>query len=432
MAVNSPSTGSAEAFLAPRLEQRIVPGLDRMFRVLDAVGHPERRFPALLVVGTNGKGSTAALLASVVHAHGLKVGLYTSPHLIRVEERIRVDSAPIEPERLLELLRELHAFPELSYFETLTAAALIHFANEGVALAVLEAGLGGRWDATNAVDPVASLLTNVGTDHQAWLGETRVEIAAEKAAALRGRDAIVGAWDDEVEGTIRAHAAPSTPLSVAASWALVRGNRGQGAGERKTGSGLGALGSEVHFAIDESVGSARLPLQGLFQLDNLQLALAGAAALARHRVIPPLAADAICRGIEATHWPGRFQKVNWNGRTLVLDGAHNAEATAALVDALEAAGLVGELDLLFSCLDDKPLARMAGLLASRVRGVTVVPIDSPRATPVEKLAEAFPGCRTADRIVAALALLTPGSATLVTGSLRLVGDTLRIIGSNHG
>ena len=125
------------------------------------------------MLGTNGKGSTAVLLAGVLSRHGVGTGLYTSPHLVRVEERIAIAGRPIPAARLLALVDELARFPQLSYFETLTAAAFVHFAAEGVDVAVLEAGLGGRWDATNAAEPAVSLLTNVGTDHQAWLGTTR-------------------------------------------------------------------------------------------------------------------------------------------------------------------------------------------------------------------------------------------------------------------
>ena len=405
-------TPSAEALLAPRQEQRVLPGLERIERALAALGHPEQRFASALVLGTNGKGSTAALLEGILRAHGARTGLYTSPHLLRVEERIRVAGERIAPGELRELVAGLVRFPELSYFETLTAAALQHFADRGVALAVLEAGLGGRWDATRAAAPAVTLLTNVGTDHASWLGPTRLHVAREKAAALGGRAAIVGAWDDEVEATIREHAAADVPLSLAADWASVT---------------AGADGA-VRFRVDGVAGSAALRLAGRHQLDNLKLALAGAAALARAGLLPRLDPEAVRRGIEGVRWPGRLDWRAWRGRRLLLDGAHNREAVAALVDALPDAGLSEPPHLLFSCLDDKPLGAMADLLRPHVCSVTVAPLASPRATPLAALAAAFPGCRACPDLAAAVDGLPTDVPVLVTGSLRLVGAVLELIG----
>lgn len=440
MSGSPPLAGPADRLLAPRLEQRILPGLDRIVRALASLGHPEFRFPSALVVGTNGKGSTVALLASMLRAHGLRVGRYISPHLIHVEERVEVDGTAIASARLLELVRELESFPELSYFETLTAAAFLEFAERGVDIAVLEAGLGGRWDATNAKDPEVALLTNVGTDHGAWLGPSRIHVAAEKAAALRGREAVVGEWDGEIEAVIRANADPATPLSLAGDWAEVwvetRGEVNAPAIPTLP-SPLSPLpfiaaGTPVRYAVAGLDGAAFLPLLGAHQIANLQLALAGAAALAKHRVIPPLDPAALRSGVESTRWPGRLQRLSWAGRDLLLDGAHNREATEHLALALDALQLSGRIELVFSCLDDKPLAAMAAMLRPRVIEVTVVPLASPRAMPVERLAAAFPGCRSATTLEDALESTTREVPLLVTGSLRLVGEALGLIGRNHG
>jgi dihydrofolate synthase/folylpolyglutamate synthase len=411
----------AEVLLAPRQEQRITPGLERMHHALDALGHPEKKFPSVLVLGTNGKGSTAALLASVLKAHGLRVGLYTSPHLVAVEERIRTDGATIPGPLLAELVASLGPFPDLSYFEALTCAAVLEFSARKVDVAVMEAGLGGRWDASNAADPAVALLTNVGTDHQRWLGEARTSIAAEKAAALRGLAAIVGAWDPEVEPAIRANADPRTPLSLASQWASVSAD-----GSRPTGT------QAVNFRIGSLTGTAALPLPGAHQRANLEVALAGAAALARHGLAPAPSADAVRRGIEGVSWPGRLQWCTARGRRLLLDGAHNREAIVALAGALDDLGLSGKLQLLFSCLDDKPAEAMAALLRPRVMDVTVAPIRSPRTRTLDDLASAFPGCRRAPGVAAALLSLPAERPTLVTGSLRLVGEVLAEIGEAHG
>lgn len=407
-------TPTAEALLAPRLEQRVLPGLERIEHALAALGSPERACPSVLIVGTNGKGSTAALLAGILEAHGVRTGLYTSPHLVRVEERIRVAGEAIAAADLKDLVADLARFPELSYFETLTAAALEHFARRGVELAVLEAGLGGRWDATNVGEPAVTLLTNVGTDHQSWLGPTRAHVAREKAAALGGRAAIVGAWDDEVEPEILAAADPRTPLSLASTWATV----------------AAAGGGAASFQVAGVSGTLRLPLAGRHQLDNLRLALAGAAALAREGLTPALSAAAVRRGVEAVRWPGRLEWRRWNGRRLLLDGAHNREAVAALVAALPEAGLETPPHLLFSCLDDKPLAAMAELLRPHVRSVTVAPLASPRATPLDTLAAAFPGCHACPDLETALAGMPTRVPVLVTGSLRLVGAVMALTGGH--
>ncbi|MFZ5787976.1 MAG: bifunctional folylpolyglutamate synthase/dihydrofolate synthase [Acidobacteriota bacterium] len=440
MSGTPPLAGPVDRLLAPRLEQRILPGLDRIARALATLNHPEDRFPSLLVVGTNGKGSTVALLASILRAHGLRVGRYTSPHLIRVEERIEVDGTAIDSARLLELIRELEAFPDLSYFETVTAAAFLEFADREVDIAVLEAGLGGRWDATNAGAPEVAMLTNVGTDHGIWLGPTRRHIAAEKAAALRGREAIIGEWDDEIEAVIRAHADPATPVSLAGDWAEVWGEERSEIEapavptlpSRPSPLPFIAAGTPVGYAVAGLNGAAFLPLLGAHQIANLRLALAGAAALAKHRAIPPLDACAVTDGIESTRWPGRLQRVSWAGRDLFLDGAHNLEATHHLSLALDALRLSGRVEMVFSCLDDKPLDAMAARLRPRVTGVTVVPLASPRAMPVERLTAAFPGCRTASTLADAVDAAGRETPLLVTGSLRLVGEMLGLIGRNDG
>jgi len=439
--VPHPHALGAEALLAPRLEQRILPGLDRVRHALDALGHPERTFASILVVGTNGKGSTAALLAGILQSHGVRVGLYTSPHLVAVEERIRVGGAMVSRPRLAELVAALERFPDLSYFETLTCAAALEFAERRVAVAVMEAGLGGRWDASSAAEPAVALLTNVGTDHRKWLGDTRTAIAAEKAAALRGLEAIVGAWDTEVEPVIRAGAAAGTPLSLASDWASVRPLFEGSHVQRFEGSGPGTSErsnlrtferNPVEFTVAGVSGEAGLPLAGAHQVANLRLALAAAAALAKHGIGPAPEAAAVTRAIEGVSWPGRMQWCQVRGRTLLVDGAHNAEAMEALAAALDSMRLPRPPHLLFSCLDDKPLDEMVALLRPRVDGVTVAPIASPRATPLAELAEAFPGCTRAASVAAALLAIPEDRPTLVTGSLRLAGEVLAIGGYGLG
>lgn len=412
----SPHLAELDRLLALRWETRIVPGLERIRKALNYLGHPERSFPSVLVLGTNGKGSTAAFLASLLRAAGLKVGLYTSPHLVREEERIMVDGQPIASQQLLDWVKALARFPELSYFETLTATAFGVFAEAHVDLAVVEAGLGGRWDATNAKDHEVALLTNVGTDHQAWLGPTREQIAAEKAAAIRGRFGILGQWDPGLLPVIRAYAHPDTPLTPASTWAQV-----------ETVDESFGLFPTVWVACCGHRFQVTLPLAGDFQRENYQLALAGLAALVDCQLVPHPSLPSLLAGTSATRWPGRLEQVTWRGKSLLLDGAHNREAVEAVVGTLRLAGFCGKLDLIFSCLADKPLPAMAALLRPLVRRVTVVALTSPRSRPLQELAAAFPGCQQAPSVAAALELADSEITTLVTGSLRLVGEVKALL-----
>ncbi len=420
---------TAEALLAPRLEQRIMPGLERVEAALAALGQPQREFPSVLVLGTNGKGSTAALLASVLAASGMRVGLYTSPHLCRVEERIQINGTPVSAGRLRELVASLECFPSLSYFETLTVSAFVEFAAAQVDIAVIEAGLGGRWDAAAACEPVVSLLTNVGTDHQRWLGWSRAEIAAEKAAALRGRVAIVSELDEDLAPVIRREA--SAPVTTAAEWARVE-DACPPRRSRDEGVQVGC-GRPLSVAVAGVKTTADLPLIGAHQRRNTALALAAAAALARFGIAPPLSAHTVQEGLGRVFWPGRWQWLATPGHRLLLDGAHNREAIAALSSTLDTEGLSGSINLLFSCLDDKPLEDMARELNPRVRRVVVAPLASPRATRLAILAAAFPGCATAHSTAHALSLFAADpTPVLVTGSLRLVGEVLQAVERSDG
>ena len=311
---------------------------------------------------------------------------------------------------------------------------MLEFAERKVDVAVMEAGLGGRWDASNAVDPAVALLTNVGTDHQRWLGESRIAIAAEKAAALRGRAAIVSAWDPEVEPTIRAAADPRTPLSLASEWdggeQGSRGRPGRYRGCEGAQRQLAARGSQSGRPGGQAPRRSRLRVRISLQTWSWRWRGSprsrGSTSPPRR---PPTRYGAASR---ASRGRGACSGAPLGARRLLLDGAHNREAIAALAGALDEMGLSGKLHLLFSCLDDKPLDAMAALLRPRVVGVTVAPIRSPRARTLDDLAAAFPGCRRATSVAHALLDLQPGHPTLVTGSLRLVGEVLAGIGETDG
>ncbi|MEM7480621.1 MAG: folylpolyglutamate synthase/dihydrofolate synthase family protein [Acidobacteriota bacterium] len=335
-------------------------GLDRMADLLAALGDPQRRFPAVLVAGTNGKGSTAALLASMATAAGYRTGLYTSPHLESVTERVRIDGRPIDGETLgALLLRAIEATPEApTYFEALTAAAFAHFAECTVDLGVVEVGLGGRLDATNLAQPVLSLITPISFDHREHLGDTLAAIAGEKAGILRaGRPAI--AWVKQPE----------------AAAALSERARGIGA-ELTFGKDVAPAvasqpkkdfwsGQQVTIVLPDSSLTLEIPLLGDHQAENLALAAVAAGKL-QDIGWDRLDGAAIARGAAAVEWPGRLEVLRAGDRQRVLlDAAHNADGAERLARFLAQAP-TGRLDLLLGLLKDKEAAAIVPPLAARV------------------------------------------------------------------
>ncbi|MFI5119670.1 MAG: bifunctional folylpolyglutamate synthase/dihydrofolate synthase [Thermoanaerobaculia bacterium] len=380
--------------------QRIRPGLSRTRALLASLGNPESSFSSILIAGTNGKGSTAATISALLAAAGVRCGLYTSPHLVSVTERIRVNERDVSPDVLdgaLALIAQVAA-PGLrgpTYFEALTVAAFELFRRARVPVAVVEVGIGGRLDATNVLSPDVSIVTNVAADHLDVLGPALEDVAREKAGVFRkGQPALLGA-----SGTA------AGPLAVLHAEA------------RRIGARL----VEIPPALE-----AAFPLPGAHQRQNLALALAAARALA------PLGETTVARGLAAVRWPGRLQKLEREGaRPLLLDGAHNPPGASALADHLDAAGLSGRVDLLFGGLADKDLPRVFAPLAARARRIVLVAPESPRAEKPEALRVRLgrPDLETAESVAEGLARLekTNGDGPiLVAGSLYLAGEVLRL------
>lgn len=391
--------------LARRGAGRIRPELDNLRKALVELGNPQRSFRSILIVGTNGKGSTAAMTEAVLRGHAVRSGLYTSPHLVRVEERIRIAGAAVARDVLEQQLERLDRFPDLTYFETLTAAAFAVFAEAGVEVAVLEAGMGGTWDATRLAESAVAGLTNVGTDHRGWLGADRLSIARDKGRALAAAAwPVVGAGISE-----EILAAVDAPSAVAAG-SLVRSELDEG------------LRTCLRWPGGET--TVRLPLPGAHQLDNVQLALALCARAAAAGWMADLEPQKVRVAIEGLRWPGRLSVHCLAGRQVVVDCAHNLEGAAALAAYL--GGLERRFHLLFSCLDDKPVAAMAAVLRPAVEEIVVCELADDRAMPIERLLAAFPGARPAPDPAAALSLLP--DPVLAAGSVRLVGSLLA--GSN--
>lgn len=321
---------------------------------------------------------------------------------MRVEERIRLGGAMIAPAELEALLARLEPFPELTFFETLTAAALLAFAERRVGVAVLEAGMGGRWDATRVAGSALAGLTNVGTDHRRWLGDDREAIAGDKGCALAAAElALYGAGLD-----------PELVPALGAPEALPASGR---ATAEPTGDGRLRLRWR-----GGGVDGVRPPLPGDHQRHNVELALALAAAAAERGWTGRLDPDRVRAAVETAAWPGRLTVHRVAGRRVLLDGAHNLEAAAALARHLRTVDL--RPHLLFSCLEDKPVEAMAAVLAPVVGEVVVCQLDDERAMPLERLRAAFVGSGVARRPLDGLERLP--DPVLAAGSLRLVGELL--------
>jgi len=406
-------------------------GLDTTHQVLGSLGNPEARLPAVLVAGTNGKGSTAVQLASIVAAAGYRTGLYTSPHLEDITERIRLDGTAVSAELFgATLARVVERADQVlghlpTYFEAVTAAAFLIFSEADVDLAVMEVGLGGRLDATNACQPVLSLITEIGLEHRQYLGETLSSIAREKAGILRqGRPA--WAWverDEAWEAIERAGREVGAEL-----------HRGPEVASLQETTQLGWEGQVVHLETSLATYHTRTPLLGAHQAKNLALAILGAEGLRRlgwERVDP----RAIERGARATRWPGRLERVELpGGRTVILDVAHNADGAATLVRFLN--DVVGRFDLIFGALADKEISTFLPSLAQGAGKVILTSPTSSRAVPADQLAPLLPGRELViepDPEAALLGGLEEGDDPLVIcGSVYLVGEIRTILGHRFG
>lgn len=403
--------------ILPRLETLgIKLGLERARAVLTALGEPQRRFPAVLVAGTNGKGSTSALLDSMARAAGYRTGLYTSPHLEAVEERLRIGGRAIAPGRFGGLLARLVDVAERqtgeppTYFEAVTLAAFQWFAEEEVELAVVEVGMGGRLDATNLCDPVLPVITSIGLDHQEFLGDTLADIAREKAGILRqGKPALAWIEEREPAEAVRAAAVEiGADLRFASDEVVI---------ERL--ESLGWTGQRVRLTTPERRYDLQLSLLGRHQAKNLGLAV-------RTAEILELDAAAIAEGAAACRWPGRLEPVELpDGRRVLLDAAHNPAGAGVLAGFLSR--LDRPVDLLFGALADKDYAVMLGTLKPHIRRAVLTTPASPRAKDpaelaglldeaVEAIVEPDPG-RALDR-----ALELGGDVLVACGSIYLIGE----------
>jgi dihydrofolate synthase/folylpolyglutamate synthase len=396
------------------------PGLERIEGLLGALDHPERRYTLVQVGGTNGKGSVAAMLATILKAGGRRVGLYTSPHLVSFRERIRVNGEPIAEDAVVDgadALGTLIARLDATMFEATTALALDHFARESVEVAVLEVGLGGRLDATTVGTPAATVLSRIDIDHEAVLGATLPAIAAEKAAIIRAGLALSAAQAPEVTEVIcRRAAAAGVPLLLEGRDLHVRLEARSRGGQVLHCQGPG-------WALER----LRLSLLGTYQPSNALLAVAAARHLGAGE-------GAIRQGLERVRWPGRFQVIEGDP-TLVLDAAHNPAGARALAGSLREHFGGVPLTLIVGVFRDKDAAAILGALGPLARRLILTRVDHPRAAAPEALRRLVPAgvlaVEVAPSAAAALALAMTAPTTpvvCVAGSVALVGEVLGLRG----
>lgn len=403
------------------------PGLERITELLDRLGNPHRSLRVVHVTGTNGKGSTTAIIASVLQAAGLRTGMYISPYLEEFAERIRIDGANIPKGDLVNLLGEVRqalsamtaaGFEHPTEFEVVTAIGFLHFARQQVDVLALEVGLGGRYDATNVVErPLVSVITNVGLDHMNVLGDTVEEIARDKAGICKpGVPCVTAASRSgalaEIEKTCLAVGAPLIVVGREVTVEIIQ-------------AGPTGLRLEVRTP-KQRYPDLEIGLAGKHQALNAATALAACELLAERGL--PVDEAAIRRGLRTARWPGRLELFPGNPPVLI-DGAHNADGAQVLADALRTLYEHRRLILVLGILADKEVERVLKTLVPLADLVIATTPDSPRALPpaelVGKVEALGRPCRPVSdpgaALKAALAEAGPGDLVCVAGSLYLVG-----------
>lgn len=370
-------------------------GLENIRHLLEKSGDPQKSLRFIHVAGTNGKGSVCAMLDSVLRAQGLRVGLYTSPHLVDFRERIRADGRKISPEAVAVGLTRLRAIAETmaqppTFFEISTALALIFFAQEHCEIVVLETGMGGRLDATNIVTPLVSVITPIALDHTQWLGETLEKVAGEKAGIIKPGVPVVSAGQKEEARRVLETTADSVSSSLQFVETLAEG--------------------------------FTLALRGEHQKANAALAML---ALEASGLKPE--EDIVREGLRNVVWPGRFQTVD---ERTILDGAHNPHAALQLVQTWQEIFPGEKATVIFSAVQDKDTAAILEILEPIAARFFFVPVRNERTDVPEKFTALTPvisRCFGSVRLAIEAARSEAGRI-LIAGSLFLVGDAMEALG----
>jgi dihydrofolate synthase/folylpolyglutamate synthase len=396
--------------------------LDRMSQALALFDHPEKKFPSFHIAGTNGKGSTAAMLHSILCLAGYRVALYTSPHLISFTERIRVGHEEIKPDEVVALANEIWdrtaaANISLTFFEFVTVIAFIHFARKQIDIAVVEVGLGGRLDATNLVRSVVSLISTISRDHEAYLGSDLLSIGREKGGIIKqGVPLICGALPTEVRFLLSKMAdnqcAPAYFLDHHFTFSL------------KNQKHFDYTGIKWHLT------GLDVALRGQHQRRNAALALAGLEVAADDF---PVQEVALREGLKTVRWPGRFE-IFQDRATIVLDGAHNGEGVRALIEELENFREKRRIKLLFACMEDKDWRLMLENLSGVADEIVLTRVNMERCADPHRLASQLSGKiphQTIDNARLALENVldhaTANDLIVVAGSLYLIGEIRAIL-----
>jgi dihydrofolate synthase/folylpolyglutamate synthase len=402
-------------------------GLATIRAILKALGDPQRAYPCIHVAGTNGKGSIASSLASILKAAGFRVGLYTSPHLIRFNERIQINHEPIADQRVAELYEAVvkahHGRREPTFFEFSTAMAFCEFAHQKCDWAVVETGMGGRLDATNLIRPRISVISNISLEHKAYLGQTLAQIAAEKGGIIKAKVPVVTG--------VRQRAVFKVLEKIAADKHAPIYRKGKEFRIRRLSDGR-----FDYFGIHHNWRDFLCGLIGPHQQDNAALVLAACEILQGRNV--DLSLEAIRTGLEQARWPGRLEKVSTSPLVL-LDGAHNLDAARVLGEYLGRELKDRKITLVVGILDDKPFAAMLKSLIPACSRVIITQPKINRALDPNKLAAVARSMIADVTVIAdvgkalhkAMAEAEPADAVCVAGSLYVVGEARAALAQAH-
>jgi dihydrofolate synthase/folylpolyglutamate synthase len=400
-------------------------GLSTIRHILAQLGNPQDKLRCIHVAGTNGKGSVAASLAAVLKACGYKTGLYTSPHLVHFNERIVIDGRPISDERVVEsyrMIQNVHRGERApTFFEFATAMAMAEFAHRKVDWAVMEAGMGGRLDATNIISPELCIITNISLEHREYLGQTVSKIAAEKAGIIKSGVPVVTG--------VRQRDAVAEICSIAES---------KGAPVYRYGHDFRIRRQDekifTYRGIDTTWRALQTSLKGDFQLGNLALALASCEILGRTRI--QVTENCIRSGLVNTHWPGRLEWVS-ESPAILLDGAHNLMAARRLADYLTRHLADRKIVLVVGILSDKPYRAMLKALVPACHRVVITRPKTNRALPPETLCTVAEKMTDRVRVIPnideavtyAVNTAAADEAVCIAGSLYVVGDAKQALAS---
>ncbi len=397
----------------------IILGLETIQKMLEGLKNPQNRFQSIHIAGTNGKGSVASALSSILHCAGCKAGLYTSPHLVKFNERICINNQPVSDEDVVEECETVKSVPygerEPTFFEYSTAMAFYEFAKQKVDWAVIETGMGGRMDATNIVLPAVSVITNISLEHQSYLGKTVAQIAGEKGGIIKpGTPVITGAKQKNAISVLEKIAEEkSAPLYRLGKDFRVRRKKS---------------GAFTYFGLEDTWHDMQTSLSGSYQADNAALALAVCEILNRNKKAD-IPATAVRDGLMKNRWPGRLEVVS-ESPLVILDGAHNLAAAQNLADFLSENMKGRKVTLVLGILDDKPYVAMLRSLLPVCSRLILTQAKTGRALTPETLYEAAKETVQDIKIIPdvsealdyAVKTAEPDEAVCVAGSLYVVGE----------